>query len=225
MSDETKRPSGEQERLVITPGGPRPPEMVHRVAPGETVRVDEAGGAGIVADPAAEHGVRTGGAVREHGEGREANALGRAIRGSDVPALSGFVLTPGGYRPRSHVHQVQPGEALQINQDRAILRHIATGAIREIALPTAPGTHLPSLGSGWITYAYWNNGTGNTLTSFRTTWQVPPAPATQGSQTIFLFNGIQNNGSNYGILQPVWCAPGSRQVHNGTACPARGQPP
>jgi eukaryotic-like serine/threonine-protein kinase len=23
----------------------------------------------------------------------------------------------------------------------------------------------------------------------------------------------------------VWCAPGSRQVHNGTACPARGQPP
>jgi hypothetical protein len=26
-------------------------------------------------------------------------------------------------------------------------------------------------------------------------------------------------------LRRVWCAPGSRQVHNGTACPARGQPP
>ena len=30
-----------------------------------------------------------------------------------------------------------------------------------------------------------------------------PAPATRSRQTIFLFNGIQNTGANFGILQPV----------------------
>ena len=35
------------------------------------------------------------------------------------------------------------------------------------------------------------------------TWTVPPAPSTDSGQTIFLFNGIQNYGTNYGILQPV----------------------
>jgi hypothetical protein len=129
--------------------------------------------------------------------------LGRAIRASDVPALTGFVLTPGGFRPGSQVHRVQPGESLHIAPGRATLRNLATNAAREIPLTAAPDTHLPALGSGWIAYAYWNNGTGHSLTSFRTTWQVPPAPTTQGSQTIFLFNGIQNNGSNFGILQPV----------------------
>jgi hypothetical protein len=32
---------------------------------------------------------------------------------------------------------------------------------------------------------------------------VPPAPATSSGKTIFLFNGIQNTGTNFGILQPV----------------------
>lgn len=60
-----------------------------------------------------------------------------------------------------------------------------------------------ALGSGWIAYAYWNNGTGTPITSFTTTWVVPPEPAVQGNQTLFLFNGIQNYGANFGILQPV----------------------
>jgi hypothetical protein len=62
---------------------------------------------------------------------------------------------------------------------------------------------LPALGSGWIVYTYWNNGMGRPITSFLTTWEVPPVPATSSGQTIFLFNGIQNYGENYGILQPV----------------------
>ena len=162
--------------------------MVHRVGPGEAIRMNEAGVPTV---------------VREHAEGRAANALGRAIRVTDIPALAGFVLTPGGFRPRSQVHRLQPGEALHFSSGRATLRNLSTNASREIAMLAAPDTHLPALGSGWITYAYWNNDTGHPLTSFRTTWQVPPAPATQESQTIFLFNGIQNNGTNYGILQPV----------------------
>jgi hypothetical protein len=61
----------------------------------------------------------------------------------------------------------------------------------------------PVLGGGWTIYAYWNNGTGTTISVFKTTWKVPPDPQTTGKQTIFLFNGIQNYGSNFGILQPV----------------------
>src|ERR1700735_749232 len=59
---------------------------------------------------------------------------------------------------------------------------------------------VPALGSGWITYAYWNNSTGKPITSFRTNWVVPPVPATDSGQTIFLFNGIQNSTM---IYQPV----------------------
>ena len=70
-------------------------------------------------------------------------------------------------------------------------------------VPTAPGA-VPALGSGWITYCYWNNGTGTPLSTFKTTWQVPPPPSVQDSgEVVFLFNGIQNYGTNFGILQPV----------------------
>jgi hypothetical protein len=58
----------------------------------------------------------------------------------------------------------------------------------------------PGFASGWITYASWTNNTGKPITSFKTTWAVPAAPATQSGQTIFLFNGIQNSTM---IYQPV----------------------
>ena len=62
------------------------------------------------------------------------------------------------------------------------------------------GDPLPALGEGWISYAYWTNNTGSPVTRFATTWVVPPAPATDSGQTIFLFNGIQNSTM---IYQPV----------------------
>ena len=113
-----------------------------------------------------------------------------------------MVLTPGGLRPKSLVHQVREGEVLRavngvvhrvdsskkaFRASKVKLRHESTAA----------------LGSGWIADAYWNNGTGNSITSFTTTWVVPPPPATSSGQLIYLFNGIQNYGNNYGILQPV----------------------
>jgi hypothetical protein len=61
-------------------------------------------------------------------------------------------------------------------------------------------TLVPALGSGWIAYAYWTNNSGHPVTRFATTWVVPPAPATNHNQTIFLFNGIQNATM---IYQPV----------------------
>ena len=53
---------------------------------------------------------------------------------------------------------------------------------------------------GWVSYAGWSNVTGSPIASFSTAWTVPPEPTNRGSQTIFLFNGIQNATM---IYQPV----------------------
>lgn len=124
------------------------------------------------------------------------------------------VLTPGGYRPRSLVHKVEPGHKLDAAEGR--LRTLtASGQVvaehgeiprRAAGTPLMPGNVMrrpgiaPALGSGWIVYADWSNNTGKPVSSFATTWAVPPAPATQSGQTIFLFNGIQNSTM---IYQPV----------------------
>ena len=124
------------------------------------------------------------------------------------------VLTPGGYRPRSLVHKVQPGHKLDAARGR--LRTLTpSGAIaadhgeiprRPAGRPLMPGNVMlqpgvvPALGTGWIVYADWSNNTGTPVSSFATTWTVPPAPATQSGQTIFVFNGIQNSTM---IYQPV----------------------
>jgi len=122
-----------------------------------------------------------------------------------------LVLTPGGLRPLSLVRQVEEGQVvLAVNG----VAHAVEAADREnfmssvalnenVAEITLQHEQTAALGSGWIAYAYWNNGTGNPIGYFTTNWTVPPEPATQSGQTIFLFNGIQNSGNNFGILQPV----------------------
>jgi len=162
--------------IVITPGGPRARHLVTGVPPGHAVRFGEQGGIVVAATDQ-----------------------------SNQNAPADFVVTPGGYRHKSLVHQVDAGVAIDVQADAIRLVNIETAAvIAEIPpSPTAPGT-VPALGSGWIAYAYWNNGTGTPLSSFSTTWQVPPPPAVQASgEVVFLFNGIQNYGANFGILQPV----------------------
>jgi len=133
-----------------------------------------------------------------------------------------YVITPGGYRPKSMVYQVASGHVLDGAGGRIRALDSTGKLITDFGeLPTKPGKQplmplnvtavnpalqklapakLPALGSGWITYAYWNNGTGKPLTSFKTSWRVPPGPFTQHGQTIFLFNGIQNSSM---IYQPV----------------------
>ncbi len=172
--------AGQKPDLVLTPGGPRPREYVHAVRSGEVVRFDEAGKPVVGPRPEAAAGPKAPGA-----------------------AAAGLVLTPGGYRPRALVHRVGPREALHAADGRMRLLNLETGTATELPQVTVRPEEVPALGSGWITDAYWTNATGRPVTSFRTTWQVPPAPATQGGQTIFLFNGIVNTGTNYGILQPV----------------------
>jgi hypothetical protein len=83
------------------------------------------------------------------------------------------------------------------------LMNLSTKAMKDFHESEVSALECPALGSGWIAYTYWNNGTGKSITSFKTRWVVPPAPVSNDGQLIYLFNGIQNYGYNYGILQPV----------------------
>jgi hypothetical protein len=129
-----------------------------------------------------------------------------------------YVLTPGGFRPKSLVHAVEAGHVVHVEEGRIrtldshgklvadhgpMVVQPGNGALHpHNVMKTAPGAaaKVPALGSGWITYAYWSNTTGKPITSFKTTWEVPPVPKTQSGQTIFFFNGIQNATM---IYQPV----------------------
>lgn len=167
-------------KSAVTPGGPRARRDVHEVMGGEVVVRDATGKHVTV----------------------PAEMLTKAL-----DALNGAseerVLTPGGLRPRSFVHRIDEGHGLQIEGQRARKVHLATKRVMDLAPLEAAHQEVPALGSGWIAYAYWNNGTGHPIDSFATSWTVPKEPSTKGSQTIFLFNGIENFGANYGILQPV----------------------
>jgi len=131
-----------------------------------------------------------------------------------------YVITPGGYRPMSRVHLIEPG--FQVSGEGGRLRKIDfLGNVAADLGPLIPHPgyeplmprnvtsirpgavllpQVPALASGWITYAFWQNATGHPISSFATTWVVPPAPRTQSGQLIYLFNGIQNSSM---IYQPV----------------------
>jgi hypothetical protein len=171
----------ERETIVTPPGGPRPADLVHDVPPGHVVRRLEDGRYVIWQE------------------------------GAPEPQTS-VVITPGGVRPRARVHRIEPGHTLDGTGGRhRMLRpggevHTDFGVIDaqpegEALMPrnvVHPRTEAPALGSGWITYAYWNRT--HTITRFATSWVVPPAPASQSGQLIYIFNGIQNSSM---IYQPV----------------------
>jgi hypothetical protein len=176
----TAAPAADPERdVVFAPGGPRHRDSVHEVRPDEAFARDAA---------ATFHHVR-------HVSARELD------RRPQLPP--GFVITPGGPRHQSHVHRVEPGHAVLGGRRGLRILNTATSLARELPAAEGDANLVSALGSGWITYAYWNNGTGSSITSLRTTWTVPPAPRESDNQVIFLFNGIQNYGANFGILQPV----------------------
>jgi hypothetical protein len=124
-----------------------------------------------------------------------------------------LVLTPGGYRPKSVVQALEPGHRVSgangrlrvLKPDGSVVTDLGPLPVRPGDAPLQPANvsvpkeKVPGLGVGWITYASWLN-TGKPITSFKTTWMVPPAPTTQSGQTIFIFNGIQNSTM---IYQPV----------------------
>jgi hypothetical protein len=165
----------EKEELVITPAGPRLKSSVHLVKPGEAVRVSE----------------KTNTSITDE-----------------------LVLTPGGFRQKSLVHHIESGNVLDGKE--AMFRKLTFDGKKVAELGEVvrkrgdkplmplnvflPAGIVPALGSGWITYAWWTEATSGLLSLFKTSWVVPPAPSTNHGQTIFLFNGIQNNSM---IYQPV----------------------
>ena len=80
--------------------------------------------------------------------------------------------------------------------------------------PPLDETHGPTPGPGnpgpvpalpdiaWIENSQWQNTGADPIISFTTTWIIPPAPNSDDSQTVFLFNGLQPDDAAH-ILQPV----------------------
>ena len=113
-----------------------------------------------------------------------------------------YVLTPGGYRPKSKVYLVDSASIIQrragrvrtlkrsgeVLMDHGVFAQGAPGTplmpanVSHLA-PTAPGPEKPpGFGSGWITFGSWNSTETTPVSSFVTTWQVPANPATQSGQ-------------------------------------------
>jgi hypothetical protein len=132
------------------------------------------------------------------------------------------VLTPGGWRPKSKVHFLEPGNHISGEGGRLKIIHTDSGkiikdlgvlskvpppkrgkpAMRVKPAAKKKGGPAPApITDGWIVYSGWTNTSGNPISYFKTQWSVPPDPVTDHGQTIFLFNGIQPAGAF--ILQPV----------------------
>jgi hypothetical protein len=126
-----------------------------------------------------------------------------------------LVLTPGGLRPRSLVHQLEPGQHVSVKGGRVRIIETATGNVvkdlgeagseeGDTEPPPSNVPHpvpgLPDL--GYIEKSYWQNSGAQPIVSFSTTWVVPPVPASSDGQTIYLFNALTPNSGAH-ILQPV----------------------
>lgn len=134
-----------------------------------------------------------------------------------------IVITPGGPRKRKDVHLIESGHHL--SGENGIFKKIHTqsgkvikefGRINESGvrnrkslrkrktnrlLAEVAGAQVP-ISDQWIVFSGWTNNSGIPISLFRTTWTVPPAPATEDGQLIYLFNGLED-APNTVILQPV----------------------
>lgn len=112
------------------------------------------------------------------------------------------VLTPGGYRHKSLVHHIGPDRAVTRRAGKSRTLDLSTKTLTGLPPAQPKSVAIPLLGSGWITYASWANTTGQPISLFATNWIVPPAPATQSRQTIFIFNSLADAAQD-DIVQPV----------------------
>ncbi|MBV8277939.1 MAG: hypothetical protein JO170_22120, partial [Verrucomicrobia bacterium] len=130
-------------------------------------------------------------------------SLSTALIAQDVTQDSTKVLTPLGYRDRAHVHQIPEGyDLVRMADGHMRAENALTGDHIDFADSIDTDSRVPFTDNGWITYASWLNRTGKPVSSFNTTWTVPPAPSSYDGQTLFQFNSIEPN-SGTAILQPV----------------------
>jgi hypothetical protein len=122
-------------------------------------------------------------------------------RGARSARSEGLVITPGGFRPRSRVHLVEPDMVLdgtgnrlrKLNPSGDVVAEfdvIQDRPAPEALLPRrlVQPREVPAAGSNWITYALWQNMSDLPITFFATTWIVPPPPVSHSDQVIFLCN-------------------------------------
>lgn len=130
-----------------------------------------------------------------------------------------MVNTPGGPRPKSKVHWIEPGfhvsgkggrlqkvdRSGRVIEDYGEKIKLAKDAPRrrdfKAAKKTADRVNPAPETGDWIVNSDWTNDSGSPISYFSTTWTVPPAPATDNGQLIYLFNGMQD-ADDY-IFQPV----------------------
>lgn len=130
------------------------------------------------------------------------------------------VLTPGGWRPKSDVHELTPDQVVNVEngrltiidkKSRTLIRDLGpitptkqttrkNGLARTSSVETGP--HPAPLTDQWIVYSTWTNASANPISYFKARWTVPAAPSTNHGQTIFLFNGLTPLDNAF-ILQPV----------------------
>jgi hypothetical protein len=180
-------PAGGEE-LVLTPGGWRPKAKVHFVEPGQ--QVSGKGGRLAIVHSA------TGKLIKDLG------AYPKADKETATEAAKAKVKRSG--RP------MKVAEGPMGASRRARPRPMAAPAgapgmsTADAPLPSVPGPESPApITDGWIVYSGWTNASANPISYFKTQWAVPPAPSTDHTQTVFLFNGIQSFGTDVFILQPV----------------------
>ncbi|KAJ7683854.1 hypothetical protein B0H17DRAFT_1137478 [Mycena rosella] len=113
------------------------------------------------------------------------------------------VLTPGGHRLATNVKEVPAGgRVAHVGNDIHVID--ANGTVLHIATPSVRGSPTAAAVSpeetGWVAFASWLN-TGAPIGSFKASWTVPPMPASQHGQTLFLFNSIEP-ATGDAIMQP-----------------------
>src|SRR5271170_7064316 len=99
--------------------------------------------------------------------------------------LNGLVSTPGGFRKRSQVHLVRPGESVIKRAGASFVMNLATGQLAGSSEIGVAARDPADQAGGWVTWANWQNATGTAISSFATTWIVPPVPTAPASQLVY----------------------------------------
>lgn len=112
---------------------------------------------------------------------------------------------PGGPRHESVLTRVDPGHRVRSGDSGRLEIHSPEGSveIHEAALSAAASAQLTAE-PGWVAWACWSVPDGERITEYRGTFTVPPEPAENTGQVVFLFLGLQkgaDDGSQ--LLQPV----------------------
>ena len=143
---------------------------------------------------------------------------------SGIERFNEMVITPGGLRPRSHVHLIEPGHHLSgkggvfkkietetgtiikefgpMNTQKNATRKTLRVKRKTVSKRAGEAVSPQPISDQWIVYSGWTNDSGHPISYFATGWVVPPAPAMHDNQLIYLFNGLEN-AANDVILQPV----------------------